>query len=182
MVETGFPVCPTCSLWGLHPKSETGLEHAVAALSVFAKSSIIFQFSGPFIPLPAETTISASSILTEPLESSTDSKTIPDSMKSFSMFSIIGSDLFLFTPNEFLEMLKILISEFILISQKALLEKVLLFTINGDKEDGIETTLEIKAALIFTDKSEAKYLQFTLSEIIIFLAPVLFETLEINSA
>ena len=103
-------------------------------------------------------------------------------MKSFSMFSIIGSDLFLFTPNEFLEMLKILISEFILISQKALLEKVLLFTINGDMEDGIETTLEIKAALIFTARSEAKYLQLTLSEIIIFLAPVLFETLEINSA
>ena len=125
--------------------------------------------------------MSASSILTEPLESSTDSKTIPDSMKSFSMFSIIGSDLFLFTPNEFLEMLKILISEFILISQKALLEKVLLFTINGDMEDGIETTLEIKAAFIFTDNSEAKYLQLTLSDIIILLAPVLFETLEINS-
>ena len=87
-------------------------------------------------------------------------------MKSFSMFSIVGSDLFLFTPKEFLEMLKILISEFTLISQKALLEKVLLFTIKGDMEDGIETTLEIKAALIFTDKSEAKYLQLTLSEII----------------
>ena len=29
--DTGFPVCPTCSSWGLHPKSDTGLEQAVAA-------------------------------------------------------------------------------------------------------------------------------------------------------
>ena len=42
--------------------SETGLEHAVAAPNVSARSSIKFQFSGPFIPLPAETTISASAI------------------------------------------------------------------------------------------------------------------------
>ena len=42
--------------------SETGLEQAVAAPSVFAKSSTKFQFSGPFKPLPPETTISASAI------------------------------------------------------------------------------------------------------------------------
>src|SRR5690606_20024059 len=40
--------------------SETGFEQAVAAPSTLANSSIIPQFSGPFIPRPAETTISAS--------------------------------------------------------------------------------------------------------------------------
>ena len=45
-------------------------------------------------------------------------------------------------PNEFLEILKILISEFIFISQKALLEKALRLTMNGVVEDGNDTTLE----------------------------------------
>ena len=40
--------------------SATGLEQAVAAPKDLAKSSIIPQFSGPFKPLPAETTNSAS--------------------------------------------------------------------------------------------------------------------------
>ena len=62
--ETGFPVCPTCSLWGLQPKSETGFEHAVAAPKTSAKFSMRCQFSGPFNPLPPETTISASAIVT----------------------------------------------------------------------------------------------------------------------
>jgi hypothetical protein len=46
LVATGFPVCPTCSLCGLQPKSETGLEQAVAAPNVDAKSSSMPQFSG----------------------------------------------------------------------------------------------------------------------------------------
>ena len=40
--------------------SETGFEHAVPAPNTSASSSIIVQFSGPFNPLPAETTSSAS--------------------------------------------------------------------------------------------------------------------------
>ena len=43
-----------------HPISATGLEHAVVAPNESAKSSTIPQFSGPFNPLPAETTSSAS--------------------------------------------------------------------------------------------------------------------------
>ena len=38
--------------------SETGFEQAVAAPKTSAKSSIIFQFSGPLRPLPPETTTS----------------------------------------------------------------------------------------------------------------------------
>src|SRR5687768_17186984 len=55
-----MPVCPTCSSWGRQPASETGFEQAVAAPKESASSSKIFQFSGPFKPLPPETTISAS--------------------------------------------------------------------------------------------------------------------------
>ena len=40
--------------------SETGFEQAVPPSISFASSSIIFQFSGAFRPLPAETTLSAS--------------------------------------------------------------------------------------------------------------------------
>ena len=54
------PVCPTCSWCGRQPISATGREQAVAAPKDFAKFSIIPQFSGPFNPLPAETTSSAS--------------------------------------------------------------------------------------------------------------------------
>ena len=57
---TALPVCPTCSECGLHPISETGFEHAVAAPKISASSSIIFQFSGPFKPRPADTITSAS--------------------------------------------------------------------------------------------------------------------------
>src|SRR5699024_923508 len=55
-----IPVCPTCSECGLQPASDTGFEQAVAAPSASASSSINPQFSGPFMPRPAETTISAS--------------------------------------------------------------------------------------------------------------------------
>ena len=57
---TAMPVCPTCSSCGLQPESETGLEQPVAAPNKEANSSIIPQFSGPFKPLPPETTNSAS--------------------------------------------------------------------------------------------------------------------------
>ena len=50
--------------------SETGLEQAVAP-KTSAKSSIRFQFSGPFNPRPPETTISASAIVTSPFNLST---------------------------------------------------------------------------------------------------------------
>ena len=63
LVATGFPVCPTCSPCGLHPRSETGLEQAVAAPNTPAKSSINPQFYGPLSPLPPETTTSASAIV-----------------------------------------------------------------------------------------------------------------------
>lgn len=66
LVATGLPVCPTCSLWGRHPKSDTGFEQAVAAPSTSASSSIIPQFSGPLRPLPPETTMSASAMVSFP--------------------------------------------------------------------------------------------------------------------
>ncbi len=52
--------------------SETGLEHAVAAPKTVAKSSIKCQFSGPFKPLPPETTISASAMVILSVTLSTD--------------------------------------------------------------------------------------------------------------
>jgi len=79
LVATGFPVCPTCSACGLQPKSETGLEQAVAAPKSAAKSSIKFQSSGPFYPRPPDTTISASAIDTFPDAFSIDSTFIPKS-------------------------------------------------------------------------------------------------------
>src|SRR5690606_26265065 len=57
---TAMPVWPTCSAWGRQPASDTGFEQAVAAPSASANSSMIPQFSGPFNPLPPDTTISAS--------------------------------------------------------------------------------------------------------------------------
>ena len=79
-------------------------------------------------------------------------------------------------------MLKILISELISISQNALFEKVLLFTTKGFVELGSDTTFETNAASSFTESREAKYLQFILSEIIIFFALTLFDIFEITSA
>ena len=69
---TGLPVWPTCSLCGRQPRSETGLEQAVAAPKTSAKSSIRFQFSGPLRPRPPEITISASAIETLSEDLSTD--------------------------------------------------------------------------------------------------------------
>ena len=76
------------------------MEHAVAANNTSANSSIRFQFSGPFIPLPADTIISASANETLPLETScpfivmlpsfTDSTF---SIWQFSEFSIISNAL-----------------------------------------------------------------------------------------
>ena len=82
LVATGFPVCPTCSPCGLHPKSETGFEQAVAAPKTPANSSIIPQFSGPFIPRPADTTISASAIAIFPELFSTEVTFTPKSFAS----------------------------------------------------------------------------------------------------
>ena len=45
-------------------KPVSDLEHAVAAPKISARSSTICQFSGPFKPLPPETTMSASAIVT----------------------------------------------------------------------------------------------------------------------
>ena len=87
-VATGFPVCPTCSPCGLQPKSETGLEHAVAAPRTSANSSTIPQFSGPFKPLPAETTTSASAMVTFPIALSTLVDFTPNSETETSKFSI----------------------------------------------------------------------------------------------
>ena len=86
-MATGFPVCPTCSPCGLQPKSETGLEHAVAAPKTSANSSTIPQFSGPFKPLPAETTTSASAMVTFPMALSMLIDFTPGSETKASKFS-----------------------------------------------------------------------------------------------
>ena len=88
---TGLPVCPTCSECGRQPKSDTGLEQAVAAFKTSANSSIIGQFSGPFRPLPAETTVSASAMVTLPVTLSILSDFIPDVAISASKFSVVPS-------------------------------------------------------------------------------------------
>ena len=79
---TGFPVCPTCSLWGLQPISLTGFEHAVAA----PKNALLTLQSFPnfqdlLSPLPPETTISASAmvILSVALSTETTSTFTPKS-------------------------------------------------------------------------------------------------------
>ena len=82
--------------------SETGFEHAVAAPNVFAKSSIIFQFSGPLRPLPAETTISASAIEISPEPCSTESVVNVESGIMISMDINSGLDFYSTIPNELL--------------------------------------------------------------------------------
>ena len=79
-VATGLPVCPTCSPCERHPKSDTGLEQAVAAPNTSARFSINPQFSGPFNPRPPDTTTSASAIVTLPTALSTESTETPESI------------------------------------------------------------------------------------------------------
>ena len=75
--------------------SETGFEQAVAAPKVLARSSIKFQFSGPFIPLPAETTISASAMDIFPETFSEDStereESATETRKSSSVSEVLFS-------------------------------------------------------------------------------------------
>ena len=99
--DTGLPVCPTCSPWGLQPKSETGFEHAVAPPRTSARFSTKCQFSGPFNPLPPETTISASAIVTLLVALSIDFTLFLDSgiLKFISTTSDFTG--FSFRPNEF---------------------------------------------------------------------------------
>ena len=122
-VATGFPVCPTCSLCDLQPKSETGLEHAVAAPSTSAKSSTNPQFSGPLRPRPPETTTSASAMVTLPTALSTDSTVTPDSGKEGENSSTVAEPPDSISPKELLDNPTNFTSVEISVLAKALFEK-----------------------------------------------------------
>ena len=158
-VATGFPVCPTCSLCGLQPISDTGFEQAVAAPSVPAKSSIKFQFSGPFIPLPAETTISASAIEICPDTFSDELTVKPDTWISIFKSSISVSTEFSIKPNELLDNPMTIFSELIDESLKALLVKAVLLIVKGAKLLGRPITLLTYVALILAANNGAKYFE-----------------------
>mmetsp|Transcript_3334 Transcript_3334/g.7844 ORF Transcript_3334/g.7844 Transcript_3334/m.7844 type:complete len:245 (-) Transcript_3334:916-1650(-) len=157
---TGFPVCPTCSPCGLHPKSETGLEHAVAAPNTSANSSIIPQFSGPFIPLPADTTTSASAIVTFPDTLSTDATFTPnnESSKLGAKDSAVAAPEFSTNPNELFETPIIFTSELSSVILNALFVNAVLFTVKGLVLVGAATTLEAYPASKFTAKIGANVL------------------------
>ena len=173
LLATGFPVWPTCSLWGRHPISETGLEHAVAAPRTEANSSIIPQFSGPFIPRPPETTISASAIVTFPVDFSTVS-TFTEKSVSFNVDAKSSSDKEVAVstkPKEFLLIESTFTSVEISVILNALFEKAVLFTWNGEVERGNPTTFEAKPASNPTDTRGARYKLSVVDESTITFAP-----------
>ena len=159
MDDTGLPVWPTCSLCGLHPISDTGFEHAVAAPRTSASSSTKCQFSGPFNPLPAETTTSASAIVTFPLCFSIFDTVIVDDISSIWKSSIFPCPLFSIKPNELAEILMIFISPVSSVEEKPLLVKQLLFTVNGSKLSGIPTTLDINDPSVKPARWAPKYFE-----------------------
>ena len=157
-MATGFPVCPTCSLCGLHPKSETGFEQAVAAPRISASSSIIAQFSGPFNPRPADTTTSASAIVTLSFALSMEVTLVDDVVKLGANASICAAAFFSTIPNELLDTPTILIGVDISVLQNALLVNAVRFTVNGFRFDGVATTFGTYPALRPTASRGAMYL------------------------
>ncbi len=63
---TVFPDEPTCLSLGSHPLSTTGREQPTSPFSAPASSTITPMFFSSLIPLPTETTISASEMSTSP--------------------------------------------------------------------------------------------------------------------
>ena len=107
-----------------------GLEQAVAAPRTDANSSNIPQFSGPFIPRPPETTMSASAIVTFPVVFSTDS-TFTEKSASFNVGAKSSSDTdeaVSTKPKEFLLIESTFTSVEISVILNALFEKAVLFT------------------------------------------------------
>ena len=147
-----MPVCPTCSLCGLQPISDTGLEQAVAAPRVSAKVSIISQFSGPLRPLPAETTISASAIVTLPVSFSIFKILWFDGALSTLNVSTDASLMLSISPKELEETPIILRSSIISVEENALLVKHVLLTINGSMLSGRSITLDTKDVSIIPDR------------------------------
>src|SRR5690606_9606051 len=136
----------------------TGLEQAVAAPSTFAKSSSIPQFSGPFNPLPPETTISASAMLTLLEALSTESTCTPLSGILGEKSSAVALAECSFNPKELLETPTIFTSVSMLVKLKALLVKAVRFTVKGDVLVGASTTFDAYPASRFTANRGAKYL------------------------
>src|SRR5690606_730676 len=117
-------------------------------------------FSGPFNPLPPETTISASAMVTFPDAFSTDSTFTLKSL-SFNDGEKASSDAApwaSFTPNEFFERPIILISVLISVILKALLVKAVLFTLKGDVFSGRATTFDTYPAFKFTARIDDRNL------------------------
>src|SRR5690606_32540592 len=119
-------------------------EHAVAAPSAVAKSSIRCQFSGPFNPRPPDTTISASAIVTFPVAFSVDS-TFTAKSASFSVglkSATDGDEALSDNPYEFFASAITFTSVEISVTLKALFENALRFTWNGDVDTGSPTTFD----------------------------------------
>src|SRR5690606_11261803 len=139
---TGFPVCPTCSPCGLQPISDTGLEQAVAAPKTSANSSIMPQFSGPFNPLPPDTTISASAMATLPFTLSTDSTLISEATKEGLKASSVAFPVDSTKPKELFDRPMIFTSVLICVNSNALFVNAVRLTVNGETEVGTSTTLD----------------------------------------
>ena len=88
----------------------------------------MFQFSGPFSPLPAETTVSASAIEILLVALSIFSTVISDAIMLGEKDSVCGETACSTSPKALLESPIILTSVAISVSQKALLLNTLLFT------------------------------------------------------
>jgi len=121
--------------------SETGLEQAVAAPRVSAKSSIKCQFSGPLSPRPPETTTSASAMVTLSVALSTDDTVTPDAANAGAKASTLQAVSFSTKPKALFDTPIIFTSEEISVCVKALLVKAVRFTVKGDKFEGAATTL-----------------------------------------
>src|SRR5690606_7417256 len=149
-----IPVCPTCSLCGRQCASATGRLHARAACNVFARSSTIPQFSGPFSPLPALTTISASVRGISPL----DLLTLVTFTRPASTVVSKGTTSALPSPAVILYAFGFsaitLTSVLIAILANAFPEKTLFLTVNPFAVSGNATAPETSPAFNLSDRSE----------------------------
>src|SRR5690348_11474370 len=175
-----IPVCPTCSLCGRQCASATGRLQAVAACNTFASSSTMPQFSGPFKPRPALTTISASVKGTSPLALDTPVTFILGSsavMEDVTTSAVppVSATWYAFGFNAM-----ILTGVFTAILAKALPENTFFLTTNPLDVSGNATAPDTRPAFNLTDKRGAMALPSTLLEKTITVAPVCSATCAIT--
>src|SRR5690606_5345509 len=139
---TGFRGCPTCSPRALQATSHTGEAQDVAAHKTSANSTILRQISGPYKPLPPDTTISASATATYPFTVSTDSTLISKGTKEVLKASSVAFPVDSTNPKELFDRPMIFTSVLICVNTNALLVKAVRLTVKGETEVGTSTTLD----------------------------------------